>query len=209
MPGTTVVKRDVFRGKTWAAYPFRVIQDTGSTLVTAMWPGTLGVGPTSWITAMETGDPAAREKLIPELARNDWHLGSWSWRRTVLLSFAYFDRYFGVNLMFDTAGDLLCWYINFELPSIRTKIGVDTCDLQLDLVVNPDFSYRWKDEDEYVHARRMGIIDDAWHTRVEQARGEAIDMIENRRGPFAKDDRWDQWRRDPEWPIPVLPENVS
>ncbi|MDX6428935.1 MAG: hypothetical protein QOE54_1301, partial [Streptosporangiaceae bacterium] len=65
-----------------------------------------------------------------------------------------------MNLFFDREHRLSRWYINFQRPYRRTQLGVDTFDLFLDLVVNPDLSsWVWKDEEEYLHSRRLGIVD--------------------------------------------------
>jgi hypothetical protein len=70
--------------------------------------------------------------------------------------------------------------------------------------VKADLSgYRWKDEDEYAQGRRLGLIDDVLHQRVDTAREQVVSLIESRQGPFAED--WSPWRRDPAWPAPVLP----
>ncbi|WP_433256637.1 DUF402 domain-containing protein [Streptosporangium sp. CA-135522] len=99
------------------------------------------------------------------------------------------------------------WYVNFQRPYRRTPRGIDTFDLLLDLVVTPDLSsYTWKDEDEYLHGRRLGVVTDAEHRRVQQARDEALAMVEERRGPFAAP--WPDWRTDPSWPAPVLPDDA-
>jgi hypothetical protein len=36
---STVVLRDVLRGRVWTASPYRVIRDTGTELALACWPG--------------------------------------------------------------------------------------------------------------------------------------------------------------------------
>ncbi|MEU5045988.1 DUF402 domain-containing protein [Streptomyces griseorubiginosus] len=62
----------------------------------------------------------------------------------------------------------------------------DTFDLTVDLVVDPDLTrWQWKDEDEYAHVRRLGIVTDAEHRAVAAARDQALAMIEERCGPFA------------------------
>ena len=35
---------------------------------------------------------------------------------------------------------LRCWYINLETPLLRTPIGFDTMDHELDIVISPDRS---------------------------------------------------------------------
>lgn len=41
--------------------------------------------------------------------------------------------------------DFACWYINLQADFVRTDIGYDTQDFELDLVVSPDGSYVVKD----------------------------------------------------------------
>ena len=40
------------------------------------------------------------------------------------------------------------WYVNLQKPFRRTARGFETMDLMLDLVVEVDRSWWWKDEDE-------------------------------------------------------------
>ena len=40
------------------------------------------------------------------------------------------------------------WYVNLETPYTRHDVGVDATDLVLDIVVSPDRSWVWKDEEE-------------------------------------------------------------
>ena len=64
-------------------------------------------------------------------------------------------------------------------------------------------AYRWKDEDEYQHGRRLGLISDAVHARVDEARQAVLALVQARQGLFAQG--WPDWRPDPDWPVPVLP----
>ncbi len=49
--------------------------------------------------------------------------------------------------------------MNFEQPLRRTPVGFDTFDEKLDLIVMPDGTYRWKDEDELEQAAALGLLD--------------------------------------------------
>ena len=84
--GSTVVRRDVWRGKVWTAAPYRVIRDTGTELVLACWPGVEMLAPVTWIEWLRTGDDAVRKLAIPSLATGRWELGQWTWRDTTLLA---------------------------------------------------------------------------------------------------------------------------
>jgi hypothetical protein len=83
-------------------------------------------------------------------------------------------------------------------------VFVDTFDLLLDLVASPDLGrWRWKDEDEYVHGLRLGVVSDAEHVQVERAREEVVALLERRSGPFAIGAA--TWTASPTWPVPTLP----
>lgn len=201
--GETVVRRDVFRGKVWTATPNRVIRDDDDRLVLACWPGVIGLAPTTWIEWLETGNERIRNQAGPNLAAGEWELARWTWRENARLRVYLGDSWFSVDLLFGPGHMLNRWSVNFEVPYRRTSIGVDTFDLFVDLVVQPDLSsYRWKDEREYAHARRLGVIPANVHERVRDAREQAVALVERREGPFAES--WPERRVEGSWPIPTL-----
>ncbi|MFG1805294.1 DUF402 domain-containing protein [Streptomyces sp. NPDC049040] len=210
--GSTVVRRDVFRGKVWSAQALRVVGDTQDALVAACRPGAQGLAAARWIASRRNGDPAGaaadRDRSLLDLASGDWRLGDWRWEDTVALLWNPPGTYFSVNAYFSPSADhrLLRWYVNFQRPLRRTAAGFDTFDLLVDLVVAPDLSrWEWKDEDEYAHGRRLGVVDDTDHLALEAARGQVLAMIGEQAGPFAADAGWTAWRSDPSWPAPLLP----
>jgi hypothetical protein len=94
------------------------------------------------------------------------------------------------------------WYVNLQRPLMRTATGFTTEDHFLDVVVQPDLTWSWKDEDELVLAVERGRLshDDAAAIRHEGER--VVGRIEARRFPF--DGSLIDWRPDPAWPVPVL-----
>jgi protein associated with RNAse G/E len=46
-------------------------------------------------------------------------------------------------------GRHLGWYVNLQCPYRRTPLGIEAMDLMLDIVVEPDMTWRWKDDDEF------------------------------------------------------------
>ena len=209
-PGETVVRRDTFRGRVWSAHALRVVEDTSVALVAGCFPGAEVLGPTTWIDWLQTGNDVVRKQALPNLASGQWQLGHWNWRDSAHLLWTAPGLWFSINAFYDmTDGRLTNWYINFQKPLRRTRIGYDTFDLLLNLVVAPDLSsWSWKDEDEYTQARKLGVVTESDHRAVDEARAQAITLIETQAGPFAESSGWQTWPVDPTWPTPTLPANA-
>jgi predicted RNA-binding protein associated with RNAse of E/G family len=94
------------------------------------------------------------------------------------------------------------WYINLQEPIRPTPLGFDFMDHVLDVVIDPDLSWRWKDEEELEEAVRLGLLSrqEAASIRAEGER--VIAQLEAREPPFC--DGWERWQPDPAWPIPGL-----
>ncbi|MFD9687346.1 DUF402 domain-containing protein [Kitasatospora sp. NPDC059088] len=204
-PGTTAVRRDVLNGRVWSAQPYRTLSDDGSTIELAYWPGVESLAPITWSTALRTGDEETRKQGLHDLAAGQWELAPWPWRGTVLRSHFTGGEYFSVHYFQDPdTGTPLRLYVNFEMPYTRTSLGIDTFDLFVDLVVEPDLSkYYWKDTDEYAQGRRLGLVDDSQHKQVEAARERVLVLLQEQTAPFTG--VWPRWSPDPAWPNPQLP----
>lgn len=201
--GATAVRRDVLDGKVLSAAPHRVLHDTGDELLLAYWPGITSRQPQTWIDWLRTGDDAHRKQAVTELADRSWSLGDWVWGRTQRLSWFGLDEWFSVHRFFDPEGEPINWYVNFERPLVRTPSGVDTFDVMIDLVAEPDLSgWHWKDEDEYARGQETGLFGAAEVAQIEAARERAVALVERRGGPFGQ--QWASWRADPAWPLPGL-----
>ncbi|WP_405444723.1 DUF402 domain-containing protein [Streptomyces achromogenes] len=204
--GQVVVRRDVYRcGRVWSEHALRVVSDTGQALVAACPPGAETRWPALYVKARTDGDRSVRTEAFDALATGTWELADAVWEETELLLWKQPGAWFSVNAFYTGAG-LRNWYVNFERPTVRTGDGFDTFDLTVDLVVDPDLAgWQWKDEDEYAHVRRLGIITEAEHRAVEAARDQALAMLTERSGPFAGAAAWTSWRWNPAWPAPRLP----
>jgi hypothetical protein len=77
--------------------------------------------------------------------------------------------------------------------------------LDLDIVVHPDFSYEWKDLDDYEKGIETGVILPEWVDQIEAANIEILEKLEKRRYPF--NGSWLDWMPDPNWSTPTLPRN--
>lgn len=99
------------------------------------------------------------------------------------------------------------YYINIEVPYVRTAHGIESSDLVLDVVVRGDHSYRYKDEDELEFAHEAGIFSPTDVTAIRQAAASAVDDVSAWQFPF--DAGYETFQPDPDWSIPTLPRDAS
>jgi hypothetical protein len=172
------VWRDVHDGRVWRAQACRIVAESDELLVL-------------WI-------PRGAPFRIPagglRIPGGDWELVAGRTSRDQLCV-ARRGRAHSIYLFRDRRGALEHWYVNFERPLRRTPVGVDTFDEKLDLIVRPDGSYAWKDEDELEQAAAAGLLD------ADAVRAEASRVLAE--WPFPTG--WEDWRPDPAWPVPRLP----
>jgi len=94
------------------------------------------------------------------------------------------------------------WYANLEVPAVAWRdgdlAGLDTVDWDLDVVIQPDRSWNWKDEEEF--AERLRTPEHYWvddEQRVRAAGQEVIKLAEA--GDFPFDGTWTDFSPDPGW----------
>ncbi len=174
-------------GKAGNSWPFTVVRDTDE------------------ITALHI--PAGAVSMRWGLVDGERRLIETPWRRETL------------RLMFPGAGHStwLSWdqgehgrvfrgyYVNLEEPFRRTAIGFDTNDHMLDIVVAPDLTWQWKDEDEFAALIEQGSYSREFGAAVRAEGERVVERIERRLSPFV--DGWDVWQPDPSWGLPALPGN--
>jgi hypothetical protein len=179
---TDAAWRDVHDGRVWRAQACRIVEENG---LIALW---LPSGTPTFL-------PIDREGKRIRIPGEDWELEPVeSWTRDAVC-LARPGRAHSIYVFWQD-GVFEHWYVNLEQPLRRTPIGYDTFDEKLDLIVRPDGSYTWKDEDELEQAAALGLVD------AEAVRAEAARVLEE--WPFPTG--WEDWRPDPAWPIPQLPD---
>lgn len=116
------------------------------------------------------------------------------------------QKYYSIILFWNhTSHDFLCYYINFQLPFKRNTSAADILDLDLDLIIRPDFSFEWKDVEDYQNAISHGFILPEWSKEIESATDEVMKRLEKRKYPF--DGSLLDWKPDPAWQSPKALEN--
>lgn len=141
-----------------------------------------------------------------DFEENDWKLAKYIWHTNRLLLILEPGKCYSTILFWNhETNEFLCYYINFQIPFQRRYDNVDTLDLELDLIINPDGRTKWKDEEDYLLAIDRGLISSKWMNGIEDTKQEIFERIEEQKYPF--DGSWLNWRPDPSWEAPKLPEN--
>lgn len=126
------------------------------------------------------------------------------WERNDVLRIMYPGVPYSIWPMWPTGTtDLLGWYVNIEMPFERTAIGFDTMDYELDIVIAPDFSWRWKDEDRLAKLVENGVFTETQAKEFKEYGLDALSRLEHRETPF--NEPWPQWRPDPSWGPLTMP----
>jgi len=192
-PGDVVVRREVIGldvdgtaapgARVWFGYPVHVVHDTGDELVSYTGPGAeFGFVEGRWPTA--TGaHPWSRR------VRWEGHGCLMVQRRGE--PFAVWHYWHGPKREF------LCWYVNFQAPFRRTAWGYDTQDFELDLLVFPDGTWRFKDR-ELLPARIAEGYLSASVADAVSALGDELGR-ELRAGTPRWDEGWAAWTPPPAW----------
>jgi protein associated with RNAse G/E len=95
------------------------------------------------------------------------------------------DRWYSVFRFQTPAGRLLKFYCNINTPARLSDGVLSFIDLDVDVLVDPDFTYTVLDEDEFdLHAKLYGYPP-TYHDNVRQALDELIRLIESRQFPFS------------------------
>ena len=181
--------------------PVTVVSDAASALVAWLAPGTPLLRPVL---------PDGRElRSVPavEMFRAERAMRRDRWQGTKVLKVAPTGVPWSVWHFWNADWSFRGWYVNLEDAHVRDEISVASQDHVLDLWVEPDRHVRWKDEDELEAAVEAGRYS---ATDAERFRPDARmveQLVARWESPFA--DGWEDWRPDPEWPIPGLPDGIS
>jgi protein associated with RNAse G/E len=207
--GDTIVHQEVWADRVWAARPLIVVDDSDETLVLWMPAGTRRKVPAPLPDApRHERDPeglpteASHRGVIENLQRGDWNHTDHVWDVSSLW-FVRPEAWYAVWVSWLPSGEHLGWYVNFQRPYRRTSLGIEAMDLMLDLIVEPDRSWRWKDQHEFDELERLGLLD---RDSIENIRRQAeivVASIDQGSSPFC--DPWPDWTPDSSWSIPVLP----
>jgi len=203
-PGEVIVRREVlgltplglsinpapgWTGKPWLGVPVFVVQDNEEALVTYVAPDAeFGFPEGAWPT--------------PD-GRHPWsERQSWSGHGALMVQRPG-DHHAVWHFWTGPDREFACWYINLQTAFVRTTLGYDTQDLELDIVVLPDASWTVKDLDvldERVAEGRFPAELVRWIVSLGEQLTSELDS-----GRRWWDDRWALWQPQRGWDSCSLP----
>ena len=197
-PGRRVLQQDLWTDRLLTSRPVTIVEDCPDLLALYTHPG----APFQSATITRRYDIPVAER-VEMMIRREWDLAERVSGEYHVLTLTPPNSFHSVWLFWSTDWQLKFWYVNLQTPIKRTRRGIVVLDYALDIVVRPDMTWSWKDEDELQELHRRGVLTDR---EVEAARTEGermIEVIENNGPPFC--DGWERWRARPEWPAPFIP----
>ena len=202
--GDNCVLRGIFDNQVWLAQSVIVVRDEATQTVLLLLPGAQCAFPEGYWRWRRNKDFSHGTRW-QEAQSGHITLRKFTWQTNRILIFLEPEKYYSFYLFWDHSSDQFsCYYINFQIPYQRNHCGFDTLDLDLDIVIDPHYNWEWKDQEEYEMGIKEGGIQDKWVKGIEQSQGDVFDRINTRSYPL--DDSWLQWRPDPTWVPPELPE---
>jgi Protein of unknown function (DUF402) len=181
LPGELVEVRSVYRGRVRWAFPWRVAADDGELLVTYLAPGAQGV----WM-----GRDGAGRYVDRWVTDEPPHAHTWTTHHVLALSRR--GEAHSLWLLWSEDWTFHGWYVQLQEPLVERDGALETTDHALDVWVDRDGSWRWKDEADFAEARALGVFDDA---KAAAIRAEAERVVAAKPWPTG----WEEWRPDPSW----------
>lgn len=187
--GDAVLFRSIYAGKVRWCFPSRYVGDWNGRHGLYCQPGSEGKGMRRATDGRYLEDWASGVPPFDEV-----------WQKGHVLRFMRPGDAHTIEICWDPEWRFVCWYVNLQAPLVVRGDCFDTTDWALDLWVEPDGAWRWKDEDDFAEAQGLGILDEAAAAEV-RAEGERV--IAARPWPTG----WEDWRPPPEWEPLELPED--
>ncbi|GAA2472764.1 hypothetical protein Ahu01nite_046000 [Winogradskya humida] len=199
-PGTVFLYRNIDGPRLASVRPCRVVSDDERGLLLWLTRGTT-------VIVEETLDGRGiRDMPFTEWVTQPVRVVPSVWQGPGLLKFIPPGADHSVWFFQDEQEHFKFWYVNLEERALRWDdnsdggglAGVDVIDQDLDIVVRPDRTWQWKDEDEL--AERLALPDHYWVHDEDALRAEGLRVIKQiEAGDFPFDGTWTDFRPDPSW----------
>jgi uncharacterized protein len=103
---------------------------------------------------------------------------------TLSTEFFWTDRWYSVFRFQKSSGELLKFYCNINTPPALESGVLTFIDLDVDVLVQPDYAYEVLDEDEFERHALLYQYPDEYRANVQAALDEIRHLIENKQFPF-------------------------
>ena len=187
--GDWILLRSVYRERVRWGFMHCIVHAGEGPLVVYLPPGSPG--------ASMGRDPDGR--YLERWVRGDPPIRH-AWERSHVLKLLRPEAAHTLELFWNEEWRFSGWYVNLQTPLTRTRFGYDTTDLALDVTVDPDGTWAWKDEDDFVEAQTLGVMTAAEAAGV-RAEGERVIAAL----PGLLPTGWEGWRPAPGRAPPDLP----
>jgi len=105
-------------------------------------------------------------------------------RATKTVEYYWLNRWYNVFRFLKDDGSTRLWYCNVNTPPQFESETLSYIDLDIDVLVQPDFSFQVLDEDEFEANALLYGYSDEEKARAQSAVEELLRMIEQRHFPF-------------------------
>ncbi len=202
--GSQIVQYETWGGEIGTARPVTVVEDSPDRIAFYTHPGVQFV--TRGIEDRRSMSLSERMELFTRALDPDFG----DFRRLTspdrhVLALSQPDAWFSIMLFWSIDWQCKFWYVNFQTPLRKVRLGFASQDCALDMVVRPDMTWEWKDSDEFEELVARAFFSREEESSVRTAADRMIATIENRGAPF--NEGWEDWRPDSGWQVPVLPDD--
>lgn len=202
-PGDTVMYRYI---RQWNSHglppevrgvrPTRVVEANDNYVL--LWqPAGVGV-----LSGWHPDGKSPRDVSLERRFEPGWSTVPEVWEGSSVLYLMRPEKWSSVHWFFDEEGRFRNWYVNVETPGEPTSQSWDTDDLELDVVIQPDRTWHFKDEDEFEAACKAGAINPKAADRAQREAEEMAAAAEKGTGPFSG--IWTDFTPGKDWRRPVL-----
>lgn len=107
-------------------------------------------------------------------------------RGTRTAEYYWFNRWYNIFRFLRNDGSTRLWYCNINTPPIFEHGVLSYIDLDIDVLVQPDFTYQVLDIDEFEQNAKLFGYPDEVRRDVQRAIAEVTALIEARQFPFTE-----------------------
>lgn len=195
--------RGIVNNQVWLAQAVIVVKDEPNETILLLMPGAQCAIPEE-LANWRIHHDFSHGSRWQESKIETFTLREYIWHTNRLLIFLEPEKYFACCIFWNhTSNHFGCYYINFQLPFQRSHCGFDTLDLDLDIVIDTQCNWEWKDLEEYNAGIKEGGILAEWVEGIENSKNDVFERINKRSYPL--DGSWLEWRPPEDWIPPKLP----